>query len=191
MEYTKLSPKAIKGWRIGRGIGLFAAFLVCGGLRAAAGFIPVVRDYAFIVTLVLGLFLLYKLVGLFVYPAVEYRQWGYFITEDKVDIRHGIYFITNTIIPIIRIQHITVQQGPVSRRLGLYDVEISLASENFTIPCLTKASADEIAENLKAKLYTRLKKRELEERSGGEADKSGGICEKGAHDMARGRESER
>ena len=187
MEYTKLSPKAVKGWRIGRGIGLFAALLVCCGLRIAAGFIPVVRDYTWIVSLVLGLFLLYKVVGFFLYPVIEYRQWGYFITEDKVDIRHGIYFITNTIIPIIRIQHITVQQGPISRRLGLYDVEISLASQSFTIPCLTKESADEIAENLKAKLYVRLKSREHDERGKGDAGKSGGICGKAEHGKEEGK----
>lgn len=169
MEYTKLAPKAVKGWRISRGIGLFAGLLVCCGLRVTAGFIPMVRDNTWTVTLVLALLLLYKLAGLFLYPVIEYRQWGYFITEDKVDIRHGIYFITNTIIPIIRIQHITVKQGPVNRKLGLYDVEISLASESFSIPCLTKESADEIAENLKERLYTRLEDRKPGESFPGES----------------------
>lgn len=179
MEYIKLAPKAVKGWRISRAIGLFAALAVSIGLRAAAGLIPVVRDDTWIVTLVLALFLIYKVIGLFVYPAIEYRQWGYYITEDKVDIRHGIYFITNTIIPIIRIQHITVQQGPISRRLGLYDVEISLASQSFTIPCLTKGAADEIAENLKVKLYTRLKTRDFEE---GEQKDRTAACREAEHE---------
>ena len=77
-----------------------------------------------------------------------------------MDIHHGIFFVTNTIVPIIRIQHITVSQGPINRRLGLYDVELSLASDNFKIECLAKDIADEIAENLKNKLYTRLKTKE-------------------------------
>lgn len=163
MEYTKLDPRAVKGWRISRAISLLIIALVCIGLRAAAGLIPDTSEWRWILSLVLGLFLLYKIIGLFVYPLIEYRQWGYYITEDKVDIRHGIFFITNTIIPIIRIQHITVQQGPVSRRLGLYDVEMSLASQSFSIPCLSKEVADEIAENLKAKLYIRLKSKEAQQ----------------------------
>lgn len=163
MEYIKLDPKAVKGWRISRGISLLAAALICIALRIAVGFIPDAWQWTWMVSWVLGLFLLYKIIGLFVYPLIEYRQWGYYITEDKVDIRHGIFFITNTIIPIIRIQHITVQQGPISRRLGLYDVEMSLASQSFSIPCLSKEVADEIAENLKAKLYIRLKNKEAQQ----------------------------
>ena len=163
MEYIKLDPKAVKGWRISRGISLLAAALICIALRVAVGFITDAWQWTWMVSWVLGLFLLYKIIGLFVYPLIEYRQWGYYITEDKVDIRHGIFFITNTIIPIIRIQHITVQQGPISRRLGLYDVEMSLASQSFSIPCLSKEVADEIAENLKAKLYIRLKNKEAQQ----------------------------
>lgn len=163
MEYIKLDPKAVKGWRIGRGISLFVAVVICIALRVVAGLIPGAGQWSWIVSWVLALFLLYKIIGLFVYPLIEYRQWGYYITEDKVDIRHGIFFITNTIIPIIRIQHITVQQGPISRRLGLYDVEMSLASQSFSIPCLSKEVADEIAENLKAKLYIRLESKEAQQ----------------------------
>lgn len=173
MTYIKLDKKAVTSWRIGRLIGLAVALLVCAGLWFAAGFIQEVEPHQWILSLLFGLFLLYKLVGLIVYPLIEYGQWGYFITEDKVDLRHGIFFITNTIIPIIRIQHITVSQGPINRKLGLYDVEISLASSSFKIQCLDRTAADEIAENLKSKLYTRL------EREVKEAAQTGGRCQEG------------
>lgn len=156
MEYIKLDRKAITSWRLGRAISFCISLLICGGIVIGAEFIPGFAAWRWITFLVLGLFLLYKLMGILIFPMIEYRQWGYYITEDKVDIRHGIFLVTNTIIPIIRIQHITISQGPVNRRLGLYQVEISLASSSFTIKGLGKGVADEIAENLKARLYVRL-----------------------------------
>lgn len=160
MDYIKLDKKAVTSWRIGRAISFAILLVVCAALRIIGGLIVQMEPYLWTVTLALGLLLLYKLLGILIYPMIEYRQWGYYITEDKVDIRHGIFFVTNTIIPIIRIQHITVSQGPVNRRLGLYEVELSLASDNFKIECLAKEVADEIAENLKNKLYIRLKSKE-------------------------------
>lgn len=163
MEYVKLDKKAVTSWRIGRLIGFIVVLAICGALCLISGLIGAIAPYRWLILLVLGLFVLYKLVGLILYPLIEYRQWGYFITEDKVDIRHGIFFITNTIVPIVRIQHITVSQGPINRKLGLYDVEMSLASDSFTIECLAKEVADEIADNLRAKLYVRLAAREQRE----------------------------
>ena len=159
MAYIKLDRKAITSWRIGRTISFVVLLLVFAGLWIGSRFIPVIAPYEWILSLAFGALLLYKLIGIIVYPMIEYRQWGYYITEDKVDIRHGIFFVTNTIIPIIRIQHITVSQGPINRKLGLYEVEMSLASQSFKIQCLAKDVADEIAENLKSKLYNRLEER--------------------------------
>lgn len=153
MEYMKLDPKATTSWRIKRGISFAVWIIICGIISLLT---PYEETYGKIIEYAILLFLLYKLIGLIVYPMIEYRQWGYRISEDKVDIQHGIFFVKHTVIPVIRIQHITVSQGPVNRHLGLYEVEISLASGSFTIECLSKDVADEIAENLKARLYTRL-----------------------------------
>lgn len=159
MEYKKLDRRAITSWRIGRGIRFVIWIAVCGIISLLA---PYEELYGKIIEIAILLILLYKLIGLIVYPMIEYRQWGYYIAEDKVDIRHGIFFVTNTVIPVIRIQHITVKQGPINRQLGLYDVEISLASGSFSIECLSKDVADEIAENLKVRLYNRLECKEAE-----------------------------
>ena len=46
----------------------------------------------------------YLFLGLLLYPELEYRQWGYIVEEDRVVIRHGIFFVKKVIIPIIRIR---------------------------------------------------------------------------------------
>lgn len=153
MDYTKLDKKAMTSWRIGRLLRLPIWLIVCGAVFAGGFFIPAAGTIMKAMAIVLAV---YKITGLIIYPNIEYKQWGYKITEDRVDIRHGIFFVKHTIIPVVRIQHITVSQGPVNRKLGLYEVEMALASDNFEIPCLSKEVADEIADNLKSKLYNRL-----------------------------------
>ena len=152
MDYIKLDKKAITSWRAGRILRLPLWLILCAAIFVAGIFIPagIIAKAAAIVLFV------YKLAGIIIYPQIEYRQWGYQIHDDRVDIRHGIFFVDHTIVPVIRIQHITVSQGPINRKLGLYEVEMALASNNFEIPCLSKEVADEIAENLKSKLYNRL-----------------------------------
>ncbi len=152
MEYIKLDKKAITSWRVGRILRLPIWLIICAAAFIGGAFIP----FGTVVKVAAAVLALYKIAGIIVYPQIEYRQWGYKIYEDKVDIRHGIFFVTHTIVPVVRIQHITVSQGPINRKLGLYEVEMALASSNFEIPCLSKEVADEIADNLKNRLYNRL-----------------------------------
>lgn len=152
MEYIKLDKKAIISWRIGRLLRMPIWLIICAVIFAAGMFVPA----GIAVKTAAVLLLIYKIAGIVIYPQIEYRQWGYRISEDRVDIRHGIFFVKHSVIPVVRIQHITVSQGPINRKLGLHEVEISLASDNFEIPCLSKDVADEIADNLKNRLYNRL-----------------------------------
>jgi len=158
MEYEKLDEKAILSWRIRRIISFFvilitvvAGLLILNNTELDNNY----RNYIYIAT---GLLLLYKLIGIILYPIIEYKQWRYAITEDKVEIRHGIFFITTTVIPIIRVQHITISRGPIYRKLGLSAVKIFLASGSFEIEGLRENIANTISENLKSRVMERLNK---------------------------------
>ncbi len=156
MNYEKPDLKAITGWRIGRLIGLII-FLVLG--IAASIVVTVVDELSpatLWVYLISGGIVLLNLLGLLILPGIEYRQWKYLITDEKVEIVHGIFFVTTSIVPIVRIQHITVGQGPIYRKLGLFKVTIALASGTFEIVGLRDERAREISETLRARLYTRL-----------------------------------
>ena len=156
MNYEKPDPKAITGWRIGRLIGLLI-FLILG--IAASIIVTLVDELspaALWVYLISGGLVLLNLLGFLILPVIEYRQWKYLITDEKVEIVHGIFFVTTSIVPIVRIQHITVGQGPIYRKLGLHKVTIALASGTFEIVGLREDRAMEISETLRARLYTRL-----------------------------------
>ncbi|MGI6256935.1 MAG: PH domain-containing protein [Anaerovoracaceae bacterium] len=152
--------RAKKAWRVTRLIS-FVVFLLLA-LGASIGttlWSSEMMDSGYLPTLVYivsALVVLWRLLALIIYPAIEYRQWFYSISEDRVEIRHGIFFIKNSIIPIIRIQHVTVEQGPIYRRFGLHNVVISLASGNFQILGLSRDKAEEISKNLNHRLYVRL-----------------------------------
>ena len=156
MNYEKPDPKAITGWRIGRLISL-VIFLILG---VAASIVVTIVDElspaALWVYLVSGGLVMLNLLGFLILPGIEYRQWKYLITDEKVEIVHGIFFVTTSIVPIVRIQHITVGQGPIYRKLGLFTVSIALASGTFEIVGLREDRAREISETLRARLYTRL-----------------------------------
>jgi membrane protein YdbS with pleckstrin-like domain len=155
--FQKLDPRIITSWRITRWIrfGVFAVFLTVPTiLLGLQDFFGEIAPFVLPFDAMVGIYLL---TTLFFYPLIEYRQWGYIITEDRVEIRHGIFFIQTTIVPIIRIQHVTLSQGPINRKLGISTIEINTASGAFKIEGLSEKDATAIAESLKSKLLHRMK----------------------------------
>lgn len=159
-NYKKLDKKAILSWRISGGISFvfFLALLI--GIIFFVRNQEEIKEFVYIFYIGAGLMLTYLLGALIIYPEIEYRQWRYLITEDKVEIRHGIFFVTTTVIPIVRVQHITTSRGPIYRKLGLSKVTIFLASGKFDIEGLSEATANTISENLKSKVFERLNKKD-------------------------------
>lgn len=161
-KFTKLDPRVIKSWKISRWIRFVILAIVFGMptlILAQQDFFAEIAIPVFSFDI---LILAYLLVSPFLYPAIEYRQWGYIITEDRVEIKHGIFFIQTTIIPIIRVQHVTIAQGPINRKLGISTIHINTASGIFKIEGLSDDDAKSIAESLKSKLLIRMKKQEME-----------------------------
>jgi len=156
MNYEKPDPKALTGWRIGRLIGLCILLILAVGASIAVNLIDDLKEAAIPVYLIGGALVLLGLLGMLILPVIEYRQWKYLMTDEKVEIVHGIFFVSTTIVPIVRIQHITIEQGPIYRKLGLFTVTIALASGTFQIVGLQEERAREISETLRARLYNRL-----------------------------------
>jgi len=158
MDFEKLDEKTILSWRIRRIISLIFIIITVGGLLLIINNIGLDNKYRKYIYIAIGLLLLYKLIGIIIFPIIEYKQWRYAITKDKVEIRHGIFFITTTVIPIIRVQHITISRGPIYRKLGLSSVKIFLASGSFDIEGLLENTATVISESLKSSVMERLNK---------------------------------
>lgn len=81
-------------------------------------------------------------------PEYEYRQWKYFVNGEKVEIIHGIFIVKRTIIPINRIQHINIKQGPIQKKFDLSNVELFTAGGQHAIEGLKSEVAASIADQL-------------------------------------------
>lgn len=165
--YEKPEKKIILLWRINSLLifltfALFIGLLIFLNLSYSFSIFPFNLSSE-IAYCVFGIILLWRLVALIVYPWIKYKQWGYRVEKDRIALRHGIFFIRESMIPVVRIQSVTISQGIPSRILGLYHVEISLTGANFSIIGLSRETSQTISDNLNKQLQTRLEanKKEL------------------------------
>lgn len=156
MDYQKLDKKIIKSWRIARFIRLIIIMTVIGIPRIIIGYQDELKNYIVYFNFFLLAVFSYLLITFIVYPIIEYRQWSYVLTNDRVEIQHGIFFKTTTVVPVIRMQHVTISQGPLNRIFKLSTVNIFTASGSFVIEGLSSDTARTITEILKSRLYTRI-----------------------------------
>src|SRR5699024_3890336 len=87
---------------------------------------------------------------LFIYliPALRYRRWRYEIFEQEIYIQHGILIRTRTLIPMIRVQHVDTEQGPILSRFELTTVSISTAATTHNIPALVEEDASHLRDRI-------------------------------------------
>lgn len=120
--FSLLSPKLLTLWRIGFVGPTVLLGLVVFGLAAIVEGPVAVRFglAAAVVTLAVALAL--------AVPAARYRRWRYLVTDDGIELRHGVLVRNESSIPHFRVQHVDVRQGILQRRFGIVSLSISTAS---------------------------------------------------------------
>ena len=87
-----------------------------------------------------------SLVG--VAPDLRWRRWRYEIRPDEVDLQRGILWISRTLVPLARIQHVDTRQRPLQRRFGLSTVVFYTAAGPNQIPELSTPVAAEVRDRI-------------------------------------------
>ncbi len=141
-----LSSKVVLFWRIP---WVVATVVIAGAATAIAlanqgnalRFLPAV------LVLVAGT------VGGVLLPPARYRRWRYWVTEDGIELRHGLLFRVESSIPHFRVQHIDVRQGPLERLAGVVELVISTASAatDATLPGVEPERAELIRQMVMAR----------------------------------------
>jgi membrane protein YdbS with pleckstrin-like domain len=154
MEYNKLNNNATKSWFIARAITtiIVSAILIGGKYFITIKFSAFKGKAGFYVNIVIVVIILFLLLNAIIYPKIEYKQWRYLINEDKIEFSEGIYYINTVVIPIVRVQHIMVSQGPINKRFNLADIHIYTAGGSHKIPNIEMEKAEEISNFLKDKI---------------------------------------
>ncbi len=144
----RLDPKAKTVWRISN--VLWAVPLLAAGAFASWFTRSVIGAPLLVWTLpFLGAILLAAL-SIFITPSLSWRQWRYEIRSDEVDLQRGIFWITRTLVPLARIQHVDTQNGPLQRRYGLATVVFYTAAGANRIPELSAPIAAEVRDRISA-----------------------------------------
>jgi membrane protein YdbS with pleckstrin-like domain len=142
----RLDPRAKTLWRITGALG--ALPLVAAGAFAGWASLRVVE-----VPLLLGIVPLLAALGFFVVlavvvPDLRWRRWHYEIREDEVDLQRGIVWVSRTLVPLARIQHVDTQSGPLQRRFGLATVVFYTAAGANQIPELAAPVAARVRDRI-------------------------------------------
>ncbi len=139
VEPFSLSPKVLVFWRLSWVIGT-AVLLAAAMVGALVGGTHPAWVVGGVAVLIVGI------VGGTLLPAARYRRWRYWMTDDTIELRHGLVFRAESSIPYFRVQHIDVRQGPLQRAAGIVDLVISTASAatDATLPGVEPERADSI-----------------------------------------------
>ena len=81
-------------------------------------------------------------------PGLRWRKWRFEIRPDEVDLQRGIFWISRTLVPLSRIQHVDTRQGPLQRRFGLSTVVFHTAAGPNQIPELSTPVAAEARDRI-------------------------------------------
>ena len=143
-EYRTLNPVCMKSMRIGYLVvftAMIAGCAICAFMSREEHDV-IYGAYGF------GSLALVMLVLTVVFPRIYFDHYRYFISEDRVDVRSGIFFLRHKVIPIERIHQVEVVSGPVNRLFDLADVRITTAGGTADIEYLEREEAEKIADEL-------------------------------------------
>ncbi|MCU6712519.1 PH domain-containing protein [Paenibacillus sp. J5C_2022] len=139
-ELTKrLHRDYMKVYRISELIsnGIFL-LLIIGYLIAA-----LLLDWTLIpVWICLPLLAVSLIVFTWIVPKVKYARFRYELFEEELEIESGIIFISNVLVPMVRVQHVELGSGPLMRKYGLASVKVVTAATTHEISGLKREDAE-------------------------------------------------
>lgn len=131
---------------------IFGAFLLAAASVAEAA----VRSKALLPPgLIIGLMVLLLIYPVLIVPARRYRAWGYRMGEEELHIAHGLLTRVETIVPLARVQHIDVSQGPLERAFSVCRLVLHTAGtmhSRVVLPGLSRATAEAIRDEVRARI---------------------------------------
>jgi membrane protein YdbS with pleckstrin-like domain len=83
-------------------------------------------------------------IGAAVAAQLRYARWRYEVREEEIDLRHGVWTVTRTLVPIRRVQHVDTEAGPVQGAMDLRSVAFHTAAGKTQIPAVAPREAEAI-----------------------------------------------
>ena len=135
----RLDDRILKVWRI---VGVIHSSLICL-IAIGITVLTVIFELPWYLPIIaISIAVFYMVFFVFLYPKLSWRRWRYDIHEHEIELMRGVIFVSRTIIPMVRIQHVDTTQGPILRQYGLASITFSTAAGNHEIPGLSLEVAD-------------------------------------------------
>lgn len=140
-----IDQRALKVWKISGAIyiGIFWLLII------SAAVLSYIFDWPYWFAGIAAIInLLFSYLFIFLFPKLRYRRWRYEIFEQEIYIQHGIFIMTRTLIPMIRVQHVDTEQGPIMKGFQVASVSISTAATVHSIPALSEEDASDLRDRI-------------------------------------------
>ncbi|WP_046175663.1 PH domain-containing protein [Domibacillus indicus] len=136
-----ISVRAVQMWRASRMIGHGAGLLVLAGLIGADRLFHWWTWAGWGLYFLTALTILSAVYSIGVEPAFLQRTWRYRVSEEYVQLKHGVLTRVHVLVPMAKVEYVTTNQGPIMRRYGLYNIQIGTMASSHQIPAVPEAEA--------------------------------------------------
>ncbi|HYG47328.1 MAG TPA: PH domain-containing protein [Allosphingosinicella sp.] len=88
-------------------------------------------------------------------PPRRYRAWGYGMDGEELRVRRGVWTRVHTVVPLDRVQHIDVSQGPLERMLGICSLVLHTAGtlhSQIVVPGLARGTAESLRDEIRGRI---------------------------------------
>ncbi|KKB38221.1 PH domain-containing protein [Bacillus thermotolerans] len=137
----RISKKALRVWRISGAIGTVVAWVIIAGVIA----VIYIQSWPWWIAAILAAVgILEALAVIVIIPSLRWKRWRYEVREQEIELQRGVLIVRHTLIPMIRVQHVDTEQGPLLRKYGLGTIKVSTAATVHEIPAVEMGEAEEM-----------------------------------------------
>jgi membrane protein YdbS with pleckstrin-like domain len=94
---------------------------------------------------------------LLISPRRRWAAWGWALVSSELHVARGVLTQIHTVVPLSRVQHIDVAQGPVERAFGVARLVLHTAGTAHAVvvlPGLARPTAEELRDTIRAHVRT-------------------------------------
>lgn len=130
LDPAVVTIERIVGW-IFTGVVLLVGLIVLGVVAFNVGLTNIVTGVCLMIYILISAFLVW---ATHVLPKKAYEHAGWILTASGLEIRSGIWWRSQISVPLVRVQHTDVHQGPLMRKFGLAKLIVHTAgTENSAV----------------------------------------------------------
>ncbi|WP_419871760.1 PH domain-containing protein [Candidatus Pristimantibacillus sp. PTI5] len=92
----------------------------------------------------LSLFIVSLVLFTWIIPQLKYSRFQYELFDEELEIQSGVIFLSNVLVPMVRVQHVELESGPLMRKYDLASVSIVTAATTHRINGLKLGEAQQL-----------------------------------------------